>query len=185
MTISDTELIQRAQKGDSKAIGDLYLAHHEQTYRYICAKVFDPALAEDLTGEVFVRMVTRLSTYRDTGAPFQVWLYRIARNLVVDHFRKTKRAFSVPLEHEGVQEATALVRSQMEENPASLVESQFTLEHLQQALAEMNTEQAEVIRLRFMVGLPIKDVAERLQKTVAAVKALQHRGVLALRVILQ
>ena len=178
MTASDTELIQRAKKGDTKAIGDLYLAHHEQTYRYIYAKVFDPALAEDLTGEVFIRMVTRLSTYQDTGVPFQAWLYRIARNLIVDHFRKTKRTFTVPLDHEWLQ-------TKADEEPASLLETQLTLERLQHALAQIDSEQAEVIRLRFMVGLPLKEVAKRLGKTEAAIKAMQHRGVVALRVILQ
>jgi RNA polymerase sigma-70 factor (ECF subfamily) len=176
--VTDPELIQRAQQGDPHAIGELYLAHHEQTYKYICSRVGDPALAEDLTGEVFVRVVTRLPSYQDTGVPFQAWLYRIAHNLLMDHFRKTNRTFAVQLEPEGTH-------LPMQENPASQVETQLTLEHLQRVLTQMDTEQAEVIRLRFMVGLPIKDVAERLGKTVAAIKAIQHRGVITLRAVLQ
>ena len=178
MTAPDTVLIQRAQQGDSKAIGDLYLAHHEPVYKYICTRVFDPPLAEDLTGEVFIRMVTRLSAYRDTGIPFRVWLYRIARNLVVDHFRKTQRTMTVSLDDEGVH-------THMDEHPVNQLETHLTLEHLKNAMNQIESEQAEVIRLRFMMGLPLNEVAERLEKTVAAVKALQHRGVMALRVILQ
>jgi RNA polymerase sigma-70 factor, ECF subfamily len=185
VTATDSELIKRAQKGDSKAIGDLYLAHHEPTFRYVSSRVTDPTLAEDLTGEVFVRMVSRLPAYRDNGVPFQAWLYRVARNLVVDHFRKANRTSILPLEDEEAQSAEVLVPSGMAENPASRVETRLTQERLQQALAQIDTEQAEVIRLRFMAGMPLKDVAERLDKTVAAIKALQHRGVVALRIILQ
>jgi RNA polymerase sigma-70 factor, ECF subfamily len=171
---SEEDLIQRAQSGESKAIGELYMQHHEQIYRYVWSKVNDPNLAEDLTGEVFIRMVSRISTYRLTGVPFQAWLYRIARNLIVDHMRKAMSKPAVPLED-------VPYLSDSSAGPTILVENKLTIEKLQQALNQIDHEQAEVIRLRFLVGLQIKEVAERLEKTAAAVKALQHRGLAALR----
>jgi RNA polymerase sigma-70 factor (ECF subfamily) len=174
---STTDMIQRAQNGESKAVGDLYMQYHEQIFRYVWSKVGDVHLAEDLTGEVFMRMVSRLSSYRSTGVPFQAWLYRIARNLIIDHIRKTSSSTSVPLE------STILIQTGA--GPSSLVEKKLTLEKLQNALGQIDHDQAEVIRLRFLVGLQVNEVAERLQKTVAAVKALQHRGLAALRLVMQ
>lgn len=174
MSDFEADLIQRAQNGESKAVGELYVQHHEQIFRYIWSKVGDANLAEDLTGEVFMRMVSRISTYRPAGVPFQAWLYRIARNLIIDYIRKTSSSTVIPFDN----------MAQMQESgasPPSLVESKITVEKLQFALGKIEHEQAEVIRLRFLVGLQVNEVAERLQKTPAAVKALQHRGLAALR----
>lgn len=171
---SEIDLIQRAQNGESKAVGELYMQHHEQIFRYIWSKVGDSHLAEDLTGEVFMRMVSRISTYRPAGVPFQAWLYRIARNLIIDHIRKTASTHSVALENIPLMQEPGA-------NPSSIVETHVTMENLQKALNKIEQEQAEVIRLRFLVGLQVNEVAERLQKTPAAVKALQHRGLAALR----
>jgi len=175
---TETNIIQRAQTGDSKAVGELYMQHHEQIFRYVWSKVADPNLAEDLTGEVFMRMVTRISTYRPTGVPFQAWLYRIARNLIIDHIRKTASNSAVPLEN-------AQILPDRGASPPSLVENKMTIEKLQEALKQIDHDQAEVIRLRFLVGLQVNEVAERLEKTAASVKALQHRGLAALRFAMQ
>jgi RNA polymerase sigma-70 factor (ECF subfamily) len=170
----EADIIVRAQNGDSKAVGELYTQHHEQIFRYIWSKVGDPNLAEDLTGEVFMRMVSRISTYRPAGVPFQAWLYRIARNLIIDHIRKATSSSSVSLDNTQIIQDRAA-------SPPSLVEDKMTIDKLQQALKQIDHDQAEVIRLRFLVGLQVNEVAERLEKTVAAVKALQHRGLAALR----
>ena len=171
---SEINLIQRAQRGETKAIGQLYTNHHEQIYRYIWSKLSDPILAEDLTGEVFTRMVARLHTFQPLGVPFQAWLYRIARNLIVDFIRKESSRNNISLDEIGPL-------PESDNNPASLIDKKLTLERLQEALEKIDPAQAEILRLRFLVGLPVNDVALRLEKTVAAVKALQHRGLLALR----
>lgn len=170
----EIDLIQRAQNGESKAVGELYTQHHELIFRYIWSKVGDAHLAEDLTGEVFMRMVSRISTYQPTGVPFQAWLYRIARNLIIDYIRKTASTSAVSLDN-------ATYMQEPGAGPSTVVENKITFENLQEALAKIEHEQAEVIRLRFLVGLQVNEVAERLQKTPAAVKALQHRGLAALR----
>jgi RNA polymerase sigma-70 factor (ECF subfamily) len=172
---NDADLVKRAQGGDVNAVGELYDRHHESIFRYVQSRVYDRDLAEDLTGEIFTRMVTSLPGYRLRGIPFRAWLYRIARNLVVDHYRKESGRVSVPLYH---AESTGEAAS----NPAWIVEHKLTLERVQRALARLDPSQQEVVVLRFLLGLSLREVALTLNKTVAAVKSLQHRGLKALRV---
>ncbi len=160
------------------AIGELYDRHHEPIFCYVLVRVSDRSLAEDLTGEVFARMVTGLAGYRLTEIPFRAWLYRVAHNLVVDHYRKEKGRQAVPLEH-------AADLSDPADNPASTVERQLTLEQVQSALSELDPSQREVVELRFLCGLSLREVALALDKTLAAIKSLQHRGLKALRVALE
>jgi RNA polymerase sigma-70 factor (ECF subfamily) len=175
---SDAELVKRAQGGDVNAIGELYDRHHERIFRYLWSRTHDSGSADDLTGEVFTRMVTNLSDYRSRGVPFKAWLYRIARNLLIDHYRKQERHPAVSLDH-------AAQLKDENHNPVVLVEQQLTLERVQAALEELDPSQREVVILRFLAGLSLKEVAATLDKTVAAVKSLQHRGLVHLRVTLQ
>lgn len=174
---SDTDLVRRAQGGDVDAAGELYDRHNQHIYRYVWSRVGDQQSAEDLTGEVFSRMVEKLPDYRTTGVPFRAWLYRIAHNLVVDHHRKENSHVMVPL-----QQAEDL--HEEGNNPASLVEQRLTLEQIQRALERLDSSQQEVVVLRFLVGLPLQEVALALDKTVASVKSLQYRGLIALRALL-
>jgi RNA polymerase sigma-70 factor (ECF subfamily) len=175
---SDASLVRRAQGGDVNAVGELYDRHHAHIFRYVWSRVHDGRSAEDLTGEVFTRMVTSLADYRPMGVPFRAWLYRIAHNLVVDHYRKESDHALVPLYHaEGL--------SGEENSPALIVEHRLTAERVQRALAKLDPSQREVVVLRFLVGLSLREVALTLGKTVAAVKSLQHRGLAALRVALK
>jgi RNA polymerase sigma-70 factor (ECF subfamily) len=181
--LPDTERddrVKRAQDGSLSAIRELYLDHHEHIFRFIWSRVHDPDLAEDLTGEVFVRMVTALSSYHDRSLPFRAWLYRIARNLVIDWYRKKSRQMSVPLDAQRV--AGNLIESQ---SPEETTEQALTLERVRQALERIDPTQREVVELRFLAGLSLKDVALAIGKTIAAVKALQHRGLASLRASLK
>lgn len=177
LEMTDAELVDRAHTGELEAVGHLYDRHQEKIYRYVRSRVSESELAHDLTGEVFIRMVAALPDYRSTIAPFSAWLYRIARNLITDHHRKEGKYMSVPIKY----------ADQVRENqqsPAEKVEQQITMETVRMALETLDEAQQDVIRLRFLVGLPIKEVAESLDLTVASVKAHQHRGLLALRVAL-
>lgn len=169
-----SDLVRRAQKGDLPAIQALYLGLNEQIYRFIWSRVHDPALADDLTGEVFLRMVARLPTYQDRALPFRAWLYRITRNLVIDNYRRNQNKETVPLE--SIAEDLAVV-----ETPESTAELRLTFERAQKALESLAPEQREVVELRFMAGLTLKEVALAVDKSVQAVKGLQHRGLTALR----
>lgn len=175
MAEASLELVRRAQNGDVNALTGLYKQHHESIFKYVRSRVQDTQAAEDLTGEVFIRMVEKLPAYRITGAPFRAWLFQVARNLVYEHYRKGKRFANVSLH----QVENRLMAG---DNPAALVADQLKLERVLQALEQLKPTQQEVIRLRFLAGLPIKEVAAILNKTDAAVKALQHRGLTALRI---
>lgn len=170
---NQTQLITRAQRGDVDSIGQLYYQHQNAVFRYLWARLGERARAEDLTGEVFMRMLTALPNYRAT-APFRAWLYRIAHNLLIDHYRKHGQTQRVPLE-------TAEAQPVPEADVLNLAERQITLSRLQAALNQLDETQREVVTLRFLAGLSLQETAAALEKTEAAIKALQHRGLAALR----
>jgi RNA polymerase sigma-70 factor (ECF subfamily) len=171
---SGSGLITLAQRGNVDAIGALYDQHHQALFRYIWLRVGEHALAEDLTGDVFVRMLAALPRYRPAQATFRAWLYRIAHNLLVDHYRKEGKRTPAPL-----QQAENL--SAGDETPLTLFEQKLTVEQLRQALAALEQTQREVVTLRFLSGLSLQETAVVLGKTEAAIKAIQHRGLAALR----
>ena len=178
--LSDAELVERAQGGDVAAVGELYDLYHQDFYRFAWSRLGDRQAAEDLTGELFTRMVKNLSSYRLGDVPFRAWLYRIARNLVVDYHRKHGRYRQVSLE-----QAENVVQSLGEDGrspyPESAVENQLTLDQVREALESIDESQREVVVLRFLAGLSLKETADTLQKSVPAVKSLQYRGLAALR----
>lgn len=159
------------------AIGKLYDGHHEQIFRYVWSRVRHKEVAEDLTGEIFTRMVTHLPHYQPQQTPFRAWLYQIARNLIVDHFRRSGRQTAVPLQQIDAPTNHA--------NPATVVDRQLSLEKVQTALEHIDSEQRDVILMRFVLGLTLQEVADTLDKSVGAVKSIQHRGLKTLRATLK
>jgi RNA polymerase sigma-70 factor, ECF subfamily len=170
---SDATLITHAQRGDVNAIGRLYDRHRESIFRYLWIRLDDQQLAEDLTGDVFMRMLDALPRYQLQGLPFRAWLYRIAHNLLVDYFRKMNHQATVPLD--AVEEQGA------EDDPGRTLEQILLSERLQVALLRLESTQCEVVVLRFLAGLSLQETALTLGKTEAAIKALQHRGLSGLR----
>jgi len=182
--VSDDELVKRAQikpLGDAsgaEAIGELYDRYNEQVFRYVWARIYDRNSAEDLTGEVFVRMVANIPKYRPTSTPFLAWLYRIAHNLVIDYYRKEENKRELHLD----QVDQLLVDTN---NPADATEDKMFYNRLKNALSEINPTWQEVITLRFLMGMSLQEVAMTLGKSVGAVKVAQHRGLKELREVLQ
>lgn len=170
---SDAVLITHAQRGDVNAIGRLYDRHRESIFRYLWIRLDDQPLAEDLTGDVFMRMLAALPRYQQQGLPFRAWLYRIAHNLLIDYFRKLNHQATVPLEAVEDQGAG--------DDPDQAVEQALLSERLQAALRDLEPTQSDVVTLRFLVGLSLHETALTLGKTEAAIKALQHRGLEKLR----
>jgi RNA polymerase sigma-70 factor (ECF subfamily) len=173
----DAELVTRAQRGEVNAIGRLYDRHRESIFRYLWIRLDDRPLAEDLTGDVFMRMLDALPRYRVQGLPFRAWLYRIAHNLLVDYFRKMNHQATVPLD--------AVEEQGTEDDPDRTIEHRLLSERLQVALLRLEPTQCEVIVLRFLAGLSLQETALTLGKTEAAIKALQHRGLSGLRQALE
>ena len=176
--VSDADLVRRAQGGDVEAVGALYDRHYTHIFRYLWSQVRDRHQAEDLTGEVFARMIANLPRYRPRGIPFRAWLYRIAHNLAVDHFRAQGQRELVPLYH-------AAGASSDGPDLGTTVERRLTAERVAEALQALDPTQQAVVVLRFLVGLSLREVASILSKSVAAIKSIQHRGLVALRAALQ
>ena len=177
LSVSPTtvEQVQRAQQGDEAAIRELYLRHRNGVFRYLFYQLGDPQTVEDLTSEVFLRMLRALPSYQPRGS-FQAWLYQIAHNLLVDHYRKEKGQIRLPLEEDLVADG---------EDPSEAAEHQLTSQQLRAALTQLNQAQREVLVLRFISGLPINQVARALKTSEDAVKGLQYRALIALRQILK
>jgi len=174
---TDADLVASAQRGDTRAAGRLYDRHHLPIFHYVYARTSHQQVAEDLTGEVFTRMIRHLPEYEERGIPFRAWLYRIAGNLVKDHYRRNG---NVPLPLSVAEEVNVPVNS-----PDRVVERTLTLASVQQALAQIDENQREVVFLRFLAGMSLKEVASTMDKSVGAVKSLQHRGLTALRIVLE
>ncbi len=160
-------IVRRAQQGDAEAVAALYRTYAPPIYRYIVYRVASPADAEDLTAEVFLKMVEGLPAYRFTGAPFVAWLYRIAAARVIDYRRRAAR-----------RPQTALSDSLANGKPApeEQVQQWGEVQALSDALQQLPDEHQTILILRFVEGKSHKEVADLLGKSVTAVKTAQYRA---------
>jgi RNA polymerase sigma-70 factor (ECF subfamily) len=168
---AEHELVRRAQEYDPEAFGEIYERYYNGVYKYIYYRVGDQHLAEDLTMEVFVKTMEAIDGFTFRGVPFSAWLYRIASNLVVDHFRRQPAAPALELEERLVSEPGS-VRQQMD--------AEFTHQALRRAVADLTEDQQQVIILKFVDGLSNQEVAHVLGKSEGAIKSLQHRALASL-----
>jgi RNA polymerase sigma-70 factor (ECF subfamily) len=175
MIDDEAQLIRLAQQGDVAACTELYDRHYDAVYRYCYCRVSDVGLAQDLTSEVFVRMVDKLDTFKVRGRPLLAWLYTIARNLITDVHRRNGKVMHLPLDS-----ASLLVASD-QGDPILSVERRIQAECLAAALRHLTEEQRQVILLKFMEDYRNCHVARILNKSEGAVKSLQHRALSALR----
>jgi RNA polymerase sigma-70 factor (ECF subfamily) len=153
--------VARAREGDVDALRLLFLLFADNVFGYVLSIVHDEHDAEDLTSEVFARLPRALELYRAGATPFAAWLLRVARNVALDHLRRQR---SVPSAH--VQPAG--------EPPGILQLERLT--GLRTALAALPDDQRQVLLLRLVAGLSPSEVAARLDRSVDAVHALQHRA---------
>lgn len=164
-------LRERVAALEPEALSEIYDAYSGKLYSYIYHRTGDAAVAEDLTGDVFLRMLEAVRDDRVWNTSLQGWLYRIAHNLVVDHFRRQTKRDGPELDE----------RWMAAENPTSSFEGLFHSNQLQTAMRFLTDEQQQVIALKFGEGLSNAEVADVLGKTEGAIKALQHRGLAALK----
>jgi RNA polymerase sigma-70 factor (ECF subfamily) len=170
-------LLKRAQTYDPDALAKLYDRYAPRMYAYIYRRVGDAALAEDLTSELFLRVLRAIQNERTWRDSFSAWLYRIAHNLVVDQYRRQSPAPILSLDE-------ALLASD-EGDPADVVEGDLARERLRRAIGRLTPEQQEALTLRFGEGLTARETARVMRKTTGAVEALQRRALAALRRMLK
>jgi RNA polymerase sigma-70 factor (ECF subfamily) len=168
-------LVARAKAGDADALSRLYERYAPQIRRYITTRLGDPSQAEDICGDVFVKVLESLSRYEDRGWPFSAWLYRIAYARTVDVMRQARRRPSLPLDE-------ALIGSL--EPPDEDVLARLSYNEISGVMDQLTSEQRLVLRLRFGEDRSLAEIAQSLGRTVGSVKALQHRGLTRLAQVL-
>lgn len=171
-------LVTQAQSGDKRVLAALYDHFYDRIHRYVSFKTGNPTEAEDITEEVFLRMLESIKFYKPQGFPFSSWLFRIAHNLVVDHHRKRARNMSTPLE------TASQVADRSTFSPDDHMDMKFAMAEVNEAMDGLTDLQREVITLRFAGGLSVQETARAVGKKENAVKALQHAGIRKLRGIL-
>ena len=175
MTIDDAaveRLVEQARSGDADAFGRIFDVYHEPVYRFIASRVRRPMDAEDLTQIVFVKALEALPRYEARGVPFGGWLFRLARNAVIDQAR-TRRDHT---DLEAVAE-----RASEDEGPHDIVAARRDMDAVAKALRALTPEQRETVELRFFAGLSAKEAAAAMGKQEGTVRGLQFRAIAALR----
>lgn len=168
------QLLERAKQLDAAALEAIYDLYAPKIHRYLCRRLGDADLAEDMTAQVFLRMLEAIQKNQAWKTSFSGWLYRIAHNLVVDHFRRRSRTRSVSLD-----DAPPLLAA--DGNPVEITDRKLAHEQLLLAVQQLTHDQAQVVAMRFLEGHSVFEVASVLGKSEGAVKALQYRAVIALR----
>jgi RNA polymerase sigma-70 factor, ECF subfamily len=167
------KLVERAQAGEREALEELYLLHFDRIYSYLHVSVGNRHDAEDLTTQTFLRMLEKIGRFRWQSAPFSAWLFRIAHNLAMDHFRANRRwqpEEEVPEPH-GSEEPSAEAAALHSIGRQSMLE----------LIEGLSSEQQQVLTLKFVFNFTNGDVATILGKTEGAVKSLQHRALVSLQ----
>jgi RNA polymerase sigma-70 factor, ECF subfamily len=166
-------LVERAQQGDRDSLEELYLIHFDRIYGYLHVSVGNKYDAEDLTTQTFLKMLESIGRFRWQSAPFSAWLFRIAHNLAMDHFRARRRWQP----EEDVPEAPG------SEEPSAELEAMQSIgrQSMLELIERLSPEQQQVLTLKFVFNFPNADVATILGKTEGAIKSLQHRALASLQ----
>jgi RNA polymerase sigma-70 factor (ECF subfamily) len=175
MSIDDAAIeryVEEARSGDAWAFGLIFDHYHEPLFRYIASRVERPSDAEDLTQLVFVKVLEALPRYESRGIPFGGWLFRLARNTVID-FVRTK--------HDHIDLDVVSQRATGAAGPDEIVGLRQELDAVAVALSALTEEQREAIALRFFAGLSAREAAQVMGKQEGTVRGLQFRAIGAMR----
>jgi RNA polymerase sigma-70 factor, ECF subfamily len=167
------ELVARGQQGDRDALEELYLIHFDRIYSYLHVSVGNRHDAEDLTTQTFLKMLEKIGSFKWQSAPFSAWLFRIAHNLAMDHFRSRRRW----------QPEEEVPEPPGDEEPSAELVAMQTIgrESMLKLIERLSPEQQQVLTLKFVFNLPNAEVAAILDKTEGAIKSLQHRALVSLQ----
>jgi RNA polymerase sigma-70 factor (ECF subfamily) len=167
----EVRLLVQAIKGDAAAFGELYEHYLTLIYRYIRSRVEDAHIAEDLTEMVFLKVWETLPRFQLGRVLFRTWLYRVAHNLVIDHYR-TRKELNPIHEHPNLEDS-----SLPPEEAVLLKERQ---DRIVEAIQRLKPEHQHILLLRFVNGLSHEEAAEVIGRSEGAVRGLQHRALRAL-----
>lgn len=173
MNPDDASLVRQFQNGSREAFEKLYERYRSSVYSYVYYRVSEVTTAEDITSEVFIKALKRLDRYVYQQKPLAPWLFTIARNLIIDHYRKAGRQQQFPLDES--------MEAGKQNGVAQVVEKKMTEAGLMNALPTLTEDQQQVILLKFLEGRSNAEVAAMLGKTEGAIKSIQHRALGALK----
>src|SRR6187549_4054819 len=166
-------LVERGQQGDRAALEELYLLHFDRIYSYLHVSVGNKHDAEDLTTQTFLKMLESIGRFRWQSAPFSAWLFRIAHNLAMDHFRASRRWQP----EEEVPEPDPDESTSAEMGALDSIGRKSMLELIE----DLSPEQQQVLTLKFVFNFSNGEAATILGKTEGAIKSLQHRALASLQ----
>lgn len=173
------ELVTRAREGDREAFAALYRAYLPTVYKFLYYRLNgNKAMAEDMTGETFVRALRKIGDYQNTGADFGAWLVRIARNLIYDNAKSAR--------HRLEQLSDKFPEAAMGASQSTETQVVTSMEHsgVVDAIQRLSPDQRDVVTMRFLDGLDVSEVAEALGKKEGTIRTLQFRGLKALQKLL-
>lgn len=173
--LEEWQLVKNAQMYDESALHQLYERYYPRIYNYAFLQMGDVHAAEDLTSDVMLKMLESIHKYNFRGLPFGAWVFRIARNRLIDLHRRRKRRGEVNLS-ETISGTLA--------NPESMAERALERGQIQIALKHLTDEQRQVIVLKFIQGFDNRSVGRIMGRSEGAVKSLQHRALGSLRRVL-
>lgn len=169
----EEKLIQKAQKGEKDAFGELYDVYLPKIYRFVFLKVGRRADAEDLCHQVFLSAWRNIRTYRSRGFPFSSWLYRIAHNAVIDYYRTWKEHVDIDLVSAEYFSAEPGMEHSFDQNAE--------LALVKEVLSTLREDEQTILIMRFVNELSNKEIAQALNKSEGAVRVMQHRALKQLK----
>lgn len=169
---NERQLVLQAQDGNSEAFGQLYDAYMERIYRFVYFRVEDQQTAEDITSQVFLKAWSNLDRFHFSRTPYLAWLYTIAHNAVIDHYRTRKVTTAL----DDVQ----LSQPDHSEAVDNDIDITAEMQSVKTALQTLTDDQQKVLTLKFIEGMSNNEIARHLGKREGAIRALQMRGLQAL-----
>jgi RNA polymerase sigma-70 factor (ECF subfamily) len=167
MTQLVSRAVKRAQEGDREALGFLYARYADNVCGYVRSIVHEHHEAEDLTQQVFAKLIRVIGKYEEHEVPFLAWILRVSHNVAVDHLRRQR---TIPVADVRIDDGNSSDQANAER-----------ITELQEALATLPPDQREVLVLRHFAGLSPTEIAERMGRSEPSIHGLHHRGRRALR----
>jgi RNA polymerase sigma-70 factor (ECF subfamily) len=169
---NERQLVLQAQAGNSEAFGQIYDAYMERIYRFVYFRVEDQQTAEDITSQVFLKAWSNLDRFSFSRTPYLAWLYTIAHNAVIDHYRTRKVTAALDDVQLSQQDHAEVVENEIDLNAE--------MKSIKEALHGLTDDQQRVLTLKFIEGMSNHEIARHLGKREGAIRALQMRGLQAL-----
>lgn len=169
--MSIDQQVEHCQQGELEYFSEVYEHFAQKIYSFLFHKTFNHALAEDLTSDTFIKALNKIQSFKANKGPFQAWLFTIARNTLIDHYRSHK-------ETQSIEDAWQMP---VEEKSTHSTEISLLKEVLQEKMLHLSPEQREILTLRFWQDLSFKEIAQILKKTEGSVKVAASRAVKSLK----